>query len=462
MKKIYLILLIIPLLLQSCLKHQPSFFDENASERVTQALRHANEVLKGATNGWIMSYYPGWGPITPGNAQRQWGGFTLLMKFEEDDMVTMRSLHGRRWVDSTATSLYQLIPETGPILSFNTFNPLIHYFTHPRNPDGINSGAGNVGMNGDNEFIIMSAEPDKVVLRSKKRGNTIIMRPFKEEMTWGEYLAKIRALESEMLWLTRRYFYIDGNDTISVRRGSRLMRNSRIFEFTFPPENLEGEPRIVTRAFVSDLNGIVFYEPIELFGKTITRMNFDIVNEMLVVPDQTGKIVPYYAALSVLFADDEWFFQYSDMGTASQASWRQTMNDPRLAGRRLHVFSIHPPQPPNIRTHTLDFIVPFAPDVDGGRFTLTYCHFGVEVIILGTDRIRVRFDESSWGQSSGWYWRNGFQPLILRFAPFDTGTTYTLTADDERAPNWVRLQDVSNANNWYRLHIDWVEFPFEN
>ena len=46
------------------------------------------------------------------------------------------------------------------MLTFDSYNPLIHMFSGPL---GLNMNLG-----GDYEFIIMSATPDKVILQGKK------------------------------------------------------------------------------------------------------------------------------------------------------------------------------------------------------------------------------------------------------------------------------------------------------
>ena len=315
MKRIYLILLIIPLFWQSCKIHEPDLFDQNPSERLIQTLNNVNTILKAAPNGWIMDYYPGVGDFSRAGARnpnpRQWGGYTLLFEFKDNDLVTIRTFFGRPprdGRDSSATSMYQLIPETGPVLSFTTFNPILHYFTNPRNPDGINRPQGNQGMNGDSEFIIMSASAEKIVLRGKTENNQIILRPFNESISQGkskaEYLATINFQEQNLIFAYSSYLYIDGTDTATVVRGSTAVLDPdgtipiRLLTFTYPDPTGGDFDIVISRAFVSDLDGIVFYEPLELFGKTITRMNHDLtpVNEHFSVPGQSGTMTPIIAA----------------------------------------------------------------------------------------------------------------------------------------------------------------------
>ena len=447
MKKICL-LLALPLLLQSCLKHQEDLFPENASERIVQALANADEVLKGAPNGWIMDYYPG---PTTGTLRQEWGGFTLLLKFEDNDQVVMRSLYGTARKDSTATSLYQLIAETGPLLSFNTFNPLIHYFSHPRNPDGIGSGNGNLGMGGDHEFIILSATPEKVVLKGKKHGNTIIMTPFPGGTTWGDYLDDIRTVENDMLWMTSIYTYTNGSDTLRVTRGASPNRRRLEFSYDSVVSPIQTMRVVVaTMSFVSDPDGIAFYSPITLLGQTISRLDYDRANDVFTAPGQSGKMYPTYLPLNQQLTTGTWYFNIDDMGSTSQAVWD------------------------GLRTHASAFLYRFI--FLGNGFTGYFYDYGIylgfnvagnatnynanlrhDVEVLSPTRIRIEtvdpVPQLPNANNNAVQVRGGNAVLEIfgGYGTVEGSKIYDLTADDPRGATWIKLQDINDPDNWYML-----------
>ena len=432
-----------PLFLQSCLKYEEDLFDKNATERIMEALAQADQVLKGATNGWIMSYYPG---LSDGTNIRAWGGYTLLMKFGENDTVTMRALYGMRKTDSIAVSMYELIPETGPLLTFNTHNPLMHYFSAPENPDGINRGEGNVGMAGDYEFIIMEAKPDKVVLKSKKRGQTIIMRPFTGDLSWGDYLTQIKDLETKTLGYT--YIYIDGTDTARVTASPRFRRH------TFKYTDKAGEPQSLSIAFVSDLKGIVFYEPIELFGKTIERMDFvDDGEDGWLETSTGGKLIPTLPILSELFLSELWCFKYSsaDMGTYAFPRWTAfrdglaAMSPSRELGwATLYQYLADPDE----------WGFYFATD-PGGAGALS-----IIPTILSDNRVRLTSEGRIRGESDVLVDYTWFLEIYWAL----TSKTFTLTTDNPKDPSWIKLQEEGTAansvNNWYILYMEEILYPF--
>ncbi|MCL2027385.1 MAG: DUF4302 domain-containing protein [Bacteroidales bacterium] len=434
MKKICLIVLVFPLFLQSCLKYEEDLFDKNATERIMEALAQADQVLRGATNGWIMSYYPGIAP-------EEWGGYTLLMKFEAENKVTISSLYGIGKTDSTEVSMYELLAETGPLLSFNTLNPLMHYFSDPRNPDGINDGAGNVGMGGDYEFIVISAATDKVVLKSKKRGHTIIMTPFTGAASWGDYLTQIKDLETKMFKYT--YMYVDGTDTAWVTARPRYRKQ------TFKYTDKAGENQTFDVAFVSDLNGIVFYEPFELFDKTIARMDFvDDGEDGWFNASSGGKLVPTVTPLTTFFLYEDWYFKYNsdDIGTYGFSRWTAFRNGLASTGREL-IFAC-------LSQYSSDaWGFSFATNLGTGSVEFDYT-------VEADDRVYLEFAGWIRGQECIDLWEqpNGawFIPVIATFHE----ATFTITTDNPKDPTWLRITEDGYAANSYRLYKEYTPYPF--
>ena len=82
-----------------------------------------------------------------------------------------------------ATSMYQIKGDMGPILSFDTYNHILHQFSDP-NPDGL-------GYEGDYEFIILNVAKDKIELKGKKNGTKMQMIPLPNDMTWESYSSKL-------------------------------------------------------------------------------------------------------------------------------------------------------------------------------------------------------------------------------------------------------------------------------
>ena len=71
--------------------------------------------------------------------------------------------------DETVSSLYSVKSEQATMLSFDTYNYLVHYFGQPQGSMSDDRTTGRSG--GDYEFIISSASAERIELKGKKYGN---------------------------------------------------------------------------------------------------------------------------------------------------------------------------------------------------------------------------------------------------------------------------------------------------
>ena len=85
MKKLIILLAVLPLVLSSCLKDDKDAFGKTASERIREVQEGTEKALTGAANGWLMEYYP--------SATQEYGGIAIYMKFQ-NGTVTVTSEAG--------------------------------------------------------------------------------------------------------------------------------------------------------------------------------------------------------------------------------------------------------------------------------------------------------------------------------------------------------------------------------
>lgn len=155
MKKfIYLVVLICSFGLAGCTSETESLFEGTSADRIEKKLEEAKEILVSAPNGWLMEYYP--------STLQFYGGYNVLASFTEDGNVTISADIAD--ASQKATSFYNLKEQAGPVLTFDTYNEIFHFFAEPNS--GI--GATGIGMEGDYEFTIMSASKEEIVLKGKK------------------------------------------------------------------------------------------------------------------------------------------------------------------------------------------------------------------------------------------------------------------------------------------------------
>lgn len=272
MQKIYRNLLIavcamLPLV--SCVRDEEDLFEKSATVRLNEAMANAQKVLTSAPKGWALYYFP--------EADMIYGGYMYTMEFT-DEQVTVR---GDLFEDAY-TSLYSMIPDNGPVLSFNTNNYAFHYFATPSgNQKNLYGESGRYqAYKGDYEFMVMKATPEEVVLKGKRTGTHLHMYPLQESAE--TYMAKVQETESLM-------FVSDFDGTINGKPlVMTLTLNTRQAKFTLPEEkDEEGKPVSVSGPFIFTDNGISLYEPLVLGGATINALIFDSSNYQMKSPDSS-------------------------------------------------------------------------------------------------------------------------------------------------------------------------------
>ena len=152
-----ILLLLSPLLVSSCSDDDEGYFDVPASQRLQQALQETRKILRSSQYGWELEYYP--------DKSLAYGGLVYTIEFDSLTATVGCSLIP----DSTATSYYRLTNDNGPVLTFDTYNPLLHYYATP-------SSSEYEAKGGDFEFVIDSIADDYISLYGKKTLNSMCLR----------------------------------------------------------------------------------------------------------------------------------------------------------------------------------------------------------------------------------------------------------------------------------------------
>lgn len=293
MKKIYLVLSWMCLLfLGACNPEVDAVFDGTSSSRMSEALKAHFEKLTGASNGWLMEYYPS-------NIQR-YGGYNVLASFSKDGHVTVSADIADP--SATATSLFRLKEQSGPTLTIDSYNKIFHFFSDPA------SGVGQtgLGMEGDYEFTIMSSTEEQVILKGKKTNNRIVMTALPDDFNWQDYLVRIGESESKI----KSKYDCKVGDMICQASSSY-----RTFSFSF-----EENGEMVTRHFsyIQTLTGVKFYEPVQLNGVSVTELKYQEKGK-LVSEDGSLVMVPIPPKPADLFLQGgPWFVTFAGTSASLQ------------------------------------------------------------------------------------------------------------------------------------------------
>ena len=132
----------------ACSNEEDDIFDQSAAERLNAASETYSNLLTAGTGKWAMEYFP------TNNTDRYTGsGYLMTMKFDKSSAVTvgMKNIFSNN-VYREATSMWQVITDDGPVLSFNTWNDNLHQFSQPEDIP-FTTGSGNneqgTGVGGD-------------------------------------------------------------------------------------------------------------------------------------------------------------------------------------------------------------------------------------------------------------------------------------------------------------------------
>lgn len=194
-----------------CAGEEKDLFDQSAAERLNAASELYSKRLEAQPNGWAMQLYP-----TTDNESPYGSGYLVLLRFNADNSVYAamnNSLSNNAFIDDT--SAWQIVTDNGPVLSFNSWNDVIHTFSNPEDvgstgtADAPNDETGT-GIGGDYEYVIVDAPEDAsyLMLKGKKRGTYNLLTPVEEGVDYEAYLADVKAFQNTM--------FPSGNPTFDV------------------------------------------------------------------------------------------------------------------------------------------------------------------------------------------------------------------------------------------------------
>lgn len=185
----------------ACVNEEDDLFDKSAAERLNEASALYSSRLTASPNGWAVQLYP-----TTQNEAPYGNGYLLLFRFHPNksvDACMNNSLSGDSY--KSASSTWDVITDNGPVLSFDTYNSVVHTFSDPEDvPSTGDSNDPNdetgTGIGGDYEFIIVDAPEDAsyMMLKGKKRGTYNLLTPIEEGVDFESYLADVKSFQSLM------------------------------------------------------------------------------------------------------------------------------------------------------------------------------------------------------------------------------------------------------------------------
>lgn len=161
--------------LASCVKDQPDTFDDPSSARMEKFLENVRTILQEPAEGWALSYYPG----------SSYATCYMGMKFTGQEVTA----YAQGEPETAVKSTYKLCADDGAVLSFDTYNTVIHYYSTP-------DQSHYEARGGDFEFEIMDVKADRITLRGKRSRNFCYLDPLTKNVS--EFLAEMNEAESSL------------------------------------------------------------------------------------------------------------------------------------------------------------------------------------------------------------------------------------------------------------------------
>lgn len=247
--------------LQSCLKDDTEIFDKNPSERLQEAIANAKRVLMSSEQGWLLEMYP--------EGSQSYGGYAFTLRFDEEKVYARSELAGDNSYEES--SYYKMTDDDGPVLSFDTYNSLIHYFATP------SSGAYEA-FGGEFEFVVLQATEELITLRGKKTNNRMYMRKLPESPE--SYLNKLSVVSDDFIVSGAKGQIGTSEVTVTIDLDYRQ------FEICVPGKTETESIELINTAFTLTDQGIRLYQPIEVEGKSISNFAYDAANSTLACLDE--------------------------------------------------------------------------------------------------------------------------------------------------------------------------------
>lgn len=241
MKQYIYYIAILCCLLTAC-SDDDRIFSESSSARMQQYLEKAQQTLMSADYGWAVDYYPE-------RSMQGYGGFVYAIKFTDGEAQVASEL----MPDSLVTTLYSMKSDNGPVLSFDSFNMLMHFFATP-------SQQRYQAYDGDFEFVIDEITDDLITLHGKRNQNRMYMHRLTVEPK--AYINKVNDF-------IRRFPIVGGVTTIDGRQDSIIFNASTRQATVITPDTT------LQSAFVFYDEGVRLYKSVTVGDKTIGNFQFN-------------------------------------------------------------------------------------------------------------------------------------------------------------------------------------------
>lgn len=435
------------LTLSSCKNEIDEIFDDDAVARLAKSQAEYVDILTSNGGKWQLEYY----------ANSDEPGYVYLLTFSTDGSVVVSGMN--KWITlvdnpgamgssptyGTQTSLWDVITDNGPVLTFNSYNKYFHLFADPYDIPGNSTGQvdnedeneSGYGHMGDYEFCLMKYSGDTLYLSGKKRGINMIMTRVSSSVDDRVYMNEVTAMTDSFFHAKIPYVYINlPNDVRWIVKNGATSILKIYREDADEISTAENYNIIITH------DGLSFMNPITLDGYTI--QNF--------VRQPDGSLLCRDDNQTTMTADP-----LSEIMASERFVWKLAQTN--LGGVYSQLLSQIVEEIKNYNSSTLQDVQlsynqtmdRFALTFNVKRRTVTYkpTYYLTPTVV---DDTHIKFSMDPTGDS----WAQSFDvqcPSIKGFASAMASMTFELDANSLLAPVVMKLTDGGNSANYMVWNI---------
>ena len=302
------------LTLGSCKNEIDEIFDEDAVARLAKAQSEYIDILTSNGGKWQLEYY----------ANSDEPGYVYLMTFRTDGSVTISGKN--QWIGfvegeslsiptyGSQTSLWEVITDNGPVLSFNSFNKYFHVFADPEDIPSLSdedTDETGYGHEGDYEFDLMRYSNDTLYIAGKKYGIDMIMTRVDANVDDHVYMDEVVAMADSFFNAKIPQVYINlPNDTRWIVKNGATSLLKMFREGADEISTAETHNVIITH------DGLSFMTPITLDGYTIQNFIRQADGSLLCRDDNTTTITADDLNKVFMIPTFEWKADTTQLGGA--------------------------------------------------------------------------------------------------------------------------------------------------
>lgn len=425
----------------SCFKmEEEDIFDENAATRIDHAIKNYTDILTDKGGKWMLEYYA--------NADEP--GYVYLMTFNKNGSVQMSGknvyIGDLKGVDNSSVfaseeSLWEVIGDNGPVLTFNSFNPIFHLFANPEDISKTETDEQGYGHEGDYEFDIMKYSGDTLYLDGKKYEHHMIMTRLQDVNDDEAFFNSLDEFATEFTTLIPELYLTTPSGKRYVCSGAASMI------WSMYPEG--GDPIMETKTYNAILNptGVRFMNPLSILadGGDTPVQSFKLKDGKLVAED--GKTTIEAAPLFDLFTDAR--FKWQTDATKSSGALLEAYNafaagTKAYNGSTLQYIQFLTQNVADVPTKSMLFRVKM-------KSGSSYLNCNLYCNITG-EGANVSFKFSGEGDKNALVYAQKVEAIANFMSLLENGQ-FVITTDKPVGPSVIKLTDKNDANSYLTFKV---------